>query len=254
VNSTLLRLLRLPGAEAFVRRGVRTILGRKVAPLEVYGFWEQHYRGFTAPYRDLTADDVMPHSLHALRAATRACVIASRPQLLCKITGWPRIGFLNAVYPQAKFINVIRDGRAVASSFLRMRSWRGWLGPDNWGWGPLSADQHERFQAHGCSFVALAALHWEILMDAYERAKPAIPADRLLEIRYEDLCADPIGTVRRACEFAQLEFSPHLEQQVRGFRLRSQNDKWKEGLSPAQQATLNDCIRDCLSRWGYRAV
>ncbi|HTJ17305.1 MAG TPA: sulfotransferase, partial [Steroidobacteraceae bacterium] len=91
------------------------------------------------------------------------------------------------------------------------------------------------------------------LMDAYERARPAIPADRLLEIRYEDLCADPLGVVRSACEFAQLDFDPHLQRHVRG-RLRSQNDKWKEGLSPAQQGTLNDCIRDCLSRWGYRAV
>jgi hypothetical protein len=246
INSTLMRLLSLPGAEAIVRS--------RISPLEVYGFWEKHYRGFTAPYRDLTADDVTPHSLRSLRAATQACVVPSRPNLLCKITGWPRIGFLHAVYPQARFVNVIRDGRAVASSSLRVSFWKGWLGPDYWGWGALSTDQQERFRAHGESFVALAALQWEILMDAYERAKPAIPAERLLEIRYEDLCADPIGTVRRACDFAQLEFSPHLERQVRGFRLRSQNDKWKEGLSPAQQGTLNDCIRDCLSRWGYRAV
>jgi hypothetical protein len=241
-----MRLLSLPGGEALVRS--------KVSPIEGYPFWEQHYRGFTAPYRDLTADDVMPHSLRALRAATQACVIASRPQLLCKITGWPRIGFLHAVYPQAKFIHIIRDGRAVASSFLRVRFWKGWLGPDYWGWGPLSADQQERFRAHGSSFVALAALHWEILMDAYERAKPGIPADRILEIRYEDLCADPIGILRAACEFAQLEFAPHLQRQIRRFRLRSQNDKWREGLSPAQQHTLNDCIRGSLSRWGYRAV
>jgi omega-hydroxy-beta-dihydromenaquinone-9 sulfotransferase len=246
VNSTLMRLLSLPGAEAIVRN--------RISPLEVYAFWDQHYRGFSAPYRDLTADDVTPHSLRALRAATQACVVASRPHLLCKITGWPRIGFLHAVYPQARFINVIRDGRAVASSSLRVGFWKGWLGPDDWGWGPLSADQRERFHAHGSSFVALAALQWEILMDAYERAKPGIPADRILEIRYEDLCADPIGVVRAACEFAQLEFAPQLERQIRGFRLRSQNDKWKEGLSPAQQDTLNDCIRDCLSRWGYRAV
>lgn len=246
LNSALLWLLNLPGAQATLRR--------KVSPLEAYRFWEQHYRGFTAPYRDLTADDVMPHSSRALRAATQACVTAGRPRLLCKITGWPRIGFLHAVYPQARFINVIRDGRAVASSFLRVRFWKGWLGPDYWGWGALSADQLERFRAHGNSFVALAGLQWEMLMDAYERAKPGIPAERLLEIRYEDLCTDPVGVVRAACEFAQLDFAPRLERHVRGFPLRSQNDKWKEGLSPAQQATLNDCIRDCLSRWGYRAL
>lgn len=246
LNSTLLRLLSLPGAAATLRR--------KVSPVEAYRFWEQHYRGFTAPYRDLTADDVMPHSLHALREATQACVTASRPRLLCKITGWPRISFLHAVYPQAKFINVIRDGRAVASSSLRVPFWNGWRGPDNWGWGPLSADQSERFRAYGCSFVALAGLQWEILMDAYEAAKRSVPDDRIMEIRYEELCADPVSVVRAACEFAQLDFAPSLQRHMGNFSLRSQNDKWKEGLSPAQQNTLNDCIRDCLSRWGYRAA
>jgi len=59
-----MRLLSLPGAEAIVRS--------RISPLEVYGFWEKHYRGFTAPYRDLTADDVTPHSLRSLRAATQA--------------------------------------------------------------------------------------------------------------------------------------------------------------------------------------
>ena len=52
----------------------------------------------------------------ALRAAAQTCVSARRPRLLCKITGWPRIGFLHAVFPKREFINVIRDGRAVASS------------------------------------------------------------------------------------------------------------------------------------------
>jgi omega-hydroxy-beta-dihydromenaquinone-9 sulfotransferase len=247
LNSVLLRLMELlPGADATLRR--------RYVPVEAYRFWEKHSRGFTSPYRDLTADDVMPCAQQALRAAAQTCVSARRPRLLCKITGWPRIGFLHAVFPNAKFINVIRDGRAVASSSLRVHFWNGWHGPDNWGWGPLSAEQSERFRAYGCSFVALAALHWEILMDAYEAAKRNVPDDRIMEIRYEELCAEPVNVVRAACEFAQLDFAPSLQRQIGNFSLRSQNDKWKQGLSPAQQSTLNDCIRDCLSRWGYRAA
>ena len=75
VNSSLMRLLSLPGGEAIVRS--------KISPLEGYPFWEQLYRSFTAPYQDLTADDVMPHSLRALRAASvqrrpPTCWIAAR--------------------------------------------------------------------------------------------------------------------------------------------------------------------------------
>lgn len=247
LNRVLLRLMELlPGADATLRR--------RYLPVEAYRFWERHSRGFTSPYRDLTADDVMPCAQRALRTAAQACVSARRPRLLCKITGWPRIGFLHAVFPNARFINVIRDGRAVASSSLRVHFWNGWAGPDNWGWGPLSADQSERFRAYGCSFAALAGLQWEILMDAYEAAKRSVPDDRIMEIRYEELCADPSNVVRAACEFAQLDFAPSLQRHIGNFSLHSQNDKWKQGLSPAQQSTLNDCIRGCLSRWGYRAA
>jgi omega-hydroxy-beta-dihydromenaquinone-9 sulfotransferase len=178
-------------------------------------------------------------------------VTPSRPHLLCKITGWPRLGFLNAVYPQAKFINVIRDGRAVASSLLRVWFWRGWHGPDNWDWGPLSAEQDRRWKSYGSSFVALAALQWEILMDAYERTKHIVPAERMLEVRYEDLCADPVGVTRRATEFAGLDFPASFQRSVQRLRLESRNDKWKQGLSPAQQNVLNECIREPLARWGY---
>ncbi len=243
LNQLLLSCYRLPGAAGLLRH--------RFYPIEAYRFWDSHYPGFSMPFRDLTAADALPAATSRLRAAARACVSTSRPHLLCKITGWPRIGFLDAVYPNARFIAVIRDGRATAGSLLRVKFWLGWRGPDNWGWGPLTAEQNERWKSYGQSFVALAALQWEILMQAYERAKQALGPERLLEIRYEDLCADPVRITRGAAEFAGLEPSPAFERSVRSFGMHNQNEKWKQGLTPAQQSELADCIRDELRRWGY---
>lgn len=231
--------------------GVRRLVRHRWHPIEAYRFWDYYYPGFSMPFRDLTAEDALPAASARLRAAAAACVSRHRPHLLCKITGWPRLGFLNAVYPDARFICVIRDGRATAGSLLRVKFWTGWRGPGSWGWGPLSTEQNERWRSYGQSFVALAALQWEILMHAYERARQVIPASRLLEIRYEELCADPVGITRQAAQFAGLEPSAHFERSVRGFRMVNQNDKWKQGLTPAQQAQLSECISDCLQRWGY---
>lgn len=244
-NSKMVSLVGLPGVGRLVRQ--------KFAPVEAWPFWEHYFRGFSAPCRDLTAADAFPYAVSSLRSMARSCVTRGRPQLLCKITGWPRVGFLHAVFPNAKFINVIRDGRAVASSLLRVKFWLGWRGPEAWTMGPLSAEQNERWQKYERSFVALAGLEWEILMDAYGRAKQSIPADRLMEIRYENLCADPLGQVRAATEFAGLPWSPQLERNIALLPLTSQNDKWKQGLSPAQQEILTDCLRPSLARWGYHA-
>jgi hypothetical protein len=104
LNSLLLKFFAVPGADRILRK--------QWYPVEAYRFWDHYYRGFGMPYRDLDAEDLFPGSIQPLRAAAQACVTPARPHLLCKITGWPRLGFLNTVYPQAKFINVIRDGRA----------------------------------------------------------------------------------------------------------------------------------------------
>lgn len=245
LNSMLLGLVGLPGAGALVRRNV--------SPVEGYPFWEHYFRGFAAPCRDLTAADAFPYAVSSLQSMARSCISRSRPHLLCKITGWPRLGFLHEIFPNAKFINVIRDGRAVASSLLRVKFWLGWRGPEGWSMGPLSAEQNERWQKYDRSFVALAGLEWEVLMDAYQRARQSVPADRLMEIRYENLCADPLGQVRAATEFAGLSWSPRLERSIASLSLKNQNDKWKQGLSPAQQEVLTDCLRQSLAHWGYRA-
>lgn len=52
-----------------------------------------------------------------------------RNRLLFKITGWPRVGFLHEIFEDAKFIHLIRDGRAVAYSLLQQPWWEGWRGP-----------------------------------------------------------------------------------------------------------------------------
>ncbi|MET0660937.1 MAG: sulfotransferase [Steroidobacteraceae bacterium] len=227
-------------------------LRHKYFPVEAYRYWDHYFHGFSCPFRDLRAGDASPSTIKALRAATREFVTARRPNMIFKITGWPRIGFLQAVFPQAKFISVIRDGRAVANSLLKVHFWNGWLGPHRWSWGPLDAEREARWQRYDRSFVALAALQWEILMEAYAEAKAAIrDPTQLMEIRYEHLCSDPLGVFRRATAFAGLEFGDHFASEIASASLRDANQKWRQDLTSAQQAILEACMSASLERWGY---
>ncbi len=174
-----------------------------------------------------------------------------RPRLLVKVTGWPRIGFLRALYPDALFIHVLRDARPVASSFLNVPWWLGWQGPSNWLWGELSPAHQAEWDSHQRSFVALAGLQWKILMDALETARAPLTPATYHEIRYETLCADPIGTYQTAIQFAGLEWNPRFERVIRATPLKSENDKWRRDFTAAQQATLETVLHDYLIRYGY---
>lgn len=243
INQRNMRLLDTPLVSRYARK--------LIYPVEAYAFWERHCPGFSEPCRDLTEYDLAPKSAQKVRRALSQVIIDKRPRLLIKVTGWPRIGFLKALYPDAKFIHVYRDGRAVANSLLNIYFWSGWRGPNNWRWGELLPDQKERWLKHGSSFSALAGIQWEILMAAQERAKQILAADDLLEVRYEDLCRDPMSIFEHATQFCSLEWSPKFKATVQGTKLANTNDKWRQDLGSVQQQQLNDCIQHTLNRYGY---
>jgi hypothetical protein len=230
---------------------VGSLLRRRWESAECYGFWDHFYRGFSQPCRDLYAEDATPHAIAALRRAVAPLVTARRSRLLTKITGWPRLGFLHAVFPDARFINVYRDGRAVANSLLQVDFWRGWQGPNQWRWGELDPAWRAEWQAHNYSFVALAGIQWKILMRALDVARQKVPAKSFLDVRYEDFAAHPVETFRQVADFCGLESTAGFERAVASYKIESANYKWQRDLNPEQQATLHAVLAESLAKYGY---
>ena len=242
-NRTIMNLMDVP----LVSRYVRKVL----YPVEAWRFWEYYVRGFSEPYRELYKEDITPKKKKAVQKVMAEMLTTKRNRLLIKITGWPRIDFLKEIFPDAKFIHVYRDGRAVVNSLLNVDFWMGWRGPSNWLWGPLTPEQQEKWENYNKSFVALAAIEWELLMAAQEQAKQSLPPSDLLEIRYEDLCQDPIKVFQSATEFSALERSPQFEAIIRSYSLKNTNHKWQEHLTETQKKILNECLSNTLKKYGY---
>lgn len=227
------------------------LLRRRLQPGECYPFWEHHCKGFSAPYRDLVAADVTNRTKKHIPRTMAKILTEKRNRLLLKITGWPRIGFLSEVFEDARFIHVMRDGRAVANSMLNVRFWQGWKGTWDWGWGELSPAQKQEWNDHDQSFVVLAAIQWKILMDATEEAKNTISSESFLEIRYEDLCSDPVGQLQKVTQFCELEWSADFQRRLGEYQLENANDKFKDDLTARQQSELQEVLGDYLRRYGY---
>jgi hypothetical protein len=230
---------------------VGQFLKRNVKPAECYPFWEYHCKGFSTPYRDLLANDVTEATKERIPVVMSEMLTEKRDRLLLKITGWPRIGFLSEVFEKAKFIHVMRDGRAVANSMINVGFWRGWKGPAGWTWGELSSSQKEEWDRYNQSFVVLAAIQWKILMDAMERAKDRLDRDRFVEIKYEDLCSNPLETFKQITHYCELEWTMSFERELRSHRLKNSNNKYRRELTAEQQRDLEEVLEDYLRRYGY---
>src|SRR6266511_1591940 len=177
---------REPGLVTFRHRSRYLERGRlRVAPSEGWNLLERQVSPLLpSTRRDLLASDLTPWLEQRLRGFfERRMRAQGRRMFVHHVTGWPRAGLLQAAFPDARFVHVIRDGRAVASSWLQMPWWSGFEGPSNWSLGPLPAAYSSEWERSGRSFVVLAGLGWKLLMDAFDAARMAMPPRQWLDVR-----------------------------------------------------------------------
>lgn len=100
------------------------------------------------------------------------------------------------LWPDARFIHLVRDGRDVAAANLRHRD-----AGDLW---------------HGIA-------DWVDVETLWDRMSHKLPADRQFTLKYEMLAAEPEHELRRLCEFLRVPFVPamlpptaHLDQEPTG--------------------------------------
>lgn len=176
-----------------------------------------------------------------------------KPVFIHKFTGWPRSGFISAALPGVRFIHIVRDPRAVATSGLKTSWWSGWLGPTGLNLGALGPSYSEVWEQSGRSFPVLAALSWKMVMDAFEAARELVPADRWLDVRFEDLLADPETQFKKMTDFAGLPEHPRFRAALSATTFQPDRiEAFRRDLDPASVAAMESCLSRELSYWGYR--
>jgi len=226
----------------------------RVAPSEAYHLIDRHVLpGFSRPCRDLLAEDMTPWAERRLRDFVESRLEAQRAEVLVlHVTGWPRTGFLRAAFPDARVVNVVRDGRAVASSWLQMGWWDGWQGPDKWVFGPLPAHLRALWEDSGRSFPVLAGLGWRMLLEAAEQARDLTPQGGWTDLRYEDLVADPRGRTEDLLRHAGLDWDDRFEAGWAQHPLTTaRTAAFRDELTPFQVQAIEAVTGDLLRRWGY---
>ncbi len=166
-------------------------------------------------------------------------------RLLCKrIANNLRLPLLVEAFPDATFVLLTRDGRAVASSLRKVNWW-----PDFWlFWFGSTTRQWE---AAGGDPWELAARHWVEEVAAIERGLPAIPPEQLHCVTYEAFTADPVDHLAEICERSGLAPTPPWLAEIRALSYPESTESWRTELDADAIATIERVQRDTLRRYGY---
>jgi len=226
----------------------------RFAPSEAYGLISKKVSPIYAnSCRNLRASDVTPELRQSFRKffIDRYCAQGKRV-FVHKYTGWSRVEFFKEIFPEARFIHVVRDGRAVANSFLQMGWWTGYLGPENWYLGPLNEGHQAQWESSKRSFLVLAGIAWEILVNSIEQDAERIGHDSVCTVRYEDFLDDPVGKIQALCEFSELDFHKDFAKRIGASRIEpGRKQAFLTDLSPVQVSELTSCIAASLAEYGY---
>lgn len=153
---------------------------------------------------------------------------------------------LERLFPTARFVHLIRDGRDAALSYLSVP--RGIMTE---GWG------HPR-DARGF------ARQWATEIRSARGLGDRVGSGRYLELRYEALVADPVAELRRVCDFAGLRYDDvmlgyvgHTDAARKEHQKRLNEPPrvgvrdWRTEMSADDQVAFEATAGDLLAELGY---
>jgi hypothetical protein len=116
----------------------------------------------------------------------------------------------------------------------------------------LNEQQQSLWESSGRSFLVLAGIAWEILVNSVEQDVDRVEHDSVTTVRYEDFLEDPLGEIRSLCDFSGLEFDSGFADKIGSSRIySSRKQAFMTDLSSAQLQELATCIAATLARYGY---
>jgi len=150
------------------------------------------------------------------------------------------VPLLSQWFPDARFVHIVRDGRALLASGKRLD------------WQRPGADGSARW--------------WGFILGLGFAAETFLPPERVTRIHYETLVEAPEATLRRLCERLELEFSPAMLRSD-GFAVPSYTQTqhrhvgkppdpnrltaWQQELTPRQIEVFEASSFELLTMLGY---
>ena len=191
-----------------------------------------------------------------------------------------RVPYVNQVFPEARYIHLVRDGRAVVESSLRL-----WQSPpdresvlrklrelpfESWDYVPWFALNYVRGRIQGrtggevwgprypgiaddvkrLSLIDIVVRQWVECVSRAAIALEALPSKQVLTVRYEDLVTSE-DQVHRMCDFSGVPDHTMVLSSFRRLANSDNADKWRSALPEDTCRRIEETAAPELRQYGY---
>jgi hypothetical protein len=167
------------------------------------------------------------------------------------------VDILSWLYPNAKFIHLVRDGRAVLASYQALNKRK-------------KENENVRFPVLP-SHPIIAASRWLNAVQTIERAFSKMKPENCITVRYEDVVGDFENQLTRVCEFLNISYETNMKdfhklnekfglepRKYDSWKWRTREpitaqrvDDWKKSLSDSDVSSFETVAKGQLNEFGY---
>ncbi len=123
------------------------------------------------------------------------------------------LDWLRLVFPNARYIHLVRDGRAVTHSMMTKQNYT----------------------------MQKASTRWKDSIRMFDMHLAHVDSGKCLQIRYEDLIEDPEFILKKVCSFLSVKFKKEMVSEL--------PQKMGDNLLPHHENSNKSINKDLLNRW-----
>ena len=194
-------------------------------PIERYDFWEY----ITGPKIDFSRDFLINKVATATEKKfmrsffARMVQYQQRKRLAFKITGPARMEYLMSVFPDAIFVNVIRDPVSTVRSWLEVQ-WSEQITDQLWWQGAYSPKELEQAKELSKDPALFAAFQYRKIMETTDAEIAKLHPD-LYIARYENFVANPHKFISEMMNYLGLVPSKLVDEYMEKISVKNRNDR-----------------------------
>ncbi len=219
-------------------------------PSEAYKTWE-YLCG--SKFRNTFLNDVNPTKEEieeTQKYVNQITIWSEKLRFAAKLTGPPRLKFLSLIFPDAFFIDVVRDPRAVVASLLDVKFWKSRGRYEPYWSGALNEEELQFWRKTGKSPVVLTSLQWTSVFYQTLKERREMNAS-YLRIKYEDFMEKPDVVMQKIISFLRLRESKSIKKYMHRVQYKNRNYKYAKRLSKPDIRLVEKITRVPMEILGY---
>jgi hypothetical protein len=205
-------------------------------PIERYNFWES----VTGPRIDFSRNFLLNEKateeerLYIRTFFTKMVKYQNRKRLAFKITGPSRMEYLHSIFPDAFFVQIMRDPVATVRSWLEVQ-WSDKITGRLWWEGAYTEDELAKAKEISGDKALFAAFQYRKLMEATGYEIKKLHAN-VYTVHYEDFVKDPKEFITKIMEHLELRPSKFINAFMEKISVQNRNNR----ASASAKTALNE--------------